>query len=54
MNQWGSAVVRGELSARYTLLSEVAPRADAVAGCPLPLDAKLKRKMGWNSIACAF
>lgn len=49
-----SAVITWGLSDRYTWLSRVAPRKDGTPVRPLPLDAKMERKLAWNAIARAF
>lgn len=47
------AVLTWGLSDRYTWLESQKPRKDRAPVRPLPLDAKLKRKLAWNAIARA-
>jgi endo-1,4-beta-xylanase len=48
------SIITWGLSDAYSWYSAVAPRLDGLPLRPLPLDAKLQRKMAWNAIARAF
>lgn len=48
------AVLTWGLSDRYSWLSEFQPRKDGTSVRPLPFDAQMNRKLGWNAITRAF
>ncbi|NJL60611.1 MAG: endo-1,4-beta-xylanase [Methylacidiphilales bacterium] len=49
-----TTVITWGISDKYSWLSDFKPRPDKAAVRPLPFDANMNRKLGWNAIARAF
>jgi endo-1,4-beta-xylanase len=49
-----TTVITWGISDKYSWLSDFKPRPDRAAVRPLPMDANMNRKLGWNAIARAF
>jgi endo-1,4-beta-xylanase len=49
-----NTVITWGISDKYSWLSDFKPRPDKASVRPLPMDANMNRKLGWNAIARAF